>query len=275
MASIQADLDSKKQTMAQLQSRDKIAGDLLNMRRALEETQAGSKERTLRALQESLEARREVTTVASTIQQHQHELESLAAEREVFIKQWQARLSEELVARRDERSGIIEQYSKAKRRLALVRLETPVDAVVLEIAPRSVGSVISSAEPLVKLVPLNAPLEVEANISAQDFGHVRIGDPVELKLDAYSFMEYGVLRGEVMIISEDAFQDRQGMDSVTVYKARIRLVTTTLDTNNQPDSFRLVPGMPLSAEIKVGERSVIKYFLRPVLRGLKEGLREP
>ena len=42
-----------------------------------------------------------------------------------------------------------------------------------------------------------------------------------------------------------------------------------------PDGFRLIPGMKVRAEIKVGTRSVISYFLYPVIRALDEGLREP
>ena len=57
------------------------------------------------------------------------------------------------------------------------------------------------------------------------------------------------------------------------YKARIKL--TSGELRNVPTSFRLIPGMPVTAEIKAGERSVISYFLYPLLRGLDESIREP
>lgn len=272
-ASLETEIKAREQELVQLQAREKIASELLNMRRILEEGQVGTKERTLRQTQETLDIRRAVVTTQASIQQNSHDLESLEAEQDVYTKQWATRISEELVTRRDERSSLLEQLSKAQKRLDLVRLETPVDAIVLEIAPRSVGSVISSAEPLFKLVPLNAPLEVDVSIPTKDNGYVQIGDPVEIKLDAYSFMEHGVLKGKLIRVSPDTFEERVGMDVMSVYKGRIELLTTTLET--PPANFHLTPGMSLSAEIKIGERTVLHYFLRPVMRGMQEGLREP
>ena len=57
------------------------------------------------------------------------------------------------------------------------------------------------------------------------------------------------------------------------YKARIQL--TSKELRNVPTSFRLIPGMTVTAEIKAGERSILSYFLYPLLRGLDESIREP
>jgi len=53
---------------------------------------------------------------------------------------------------------------------------------------------------------------------------------------------------------------------VRVDKAELRAV---------PKDFRLIPGMTLTAEIKVGDRRVITYLLYPVIRSLDETMREP
>jgi len=276
MAGLRSDLDSKRRQLVQLESQGRNADELMGMQQKLLQGPAGSRARVLDAERESLQVKQSLAATRSAIEQNEHELRSLEAEREVFVKQWATKISEDLVARRDERASAQEQLTKAQKRLSLVRLETPVDAVVLEVAPKSVGSVLDDAEPLFRLMPANTALEVEGQIEAKDVGHVRVGDPVEVKLDAYQFMEYGSLKGEVVTISEDSFQDKNappGQASGPVYKSRIKLVTTELPV--VPDNYRLMPGMPAAAEIKVGERSVLRYFLRPVLRGVAEGLREP
>ena len=74
------------------------------------------------------------------------------------------------------------------------------------------------------------------------------------------------------VVVADSRNSRDAPDT-SFYKARVSLRKTEL--NNVPDTFRLIPGMPLNAEIKVGSRRVIAYFMRPFLRGVGESMREP
>ena len=76
---------------------------------------------------------------------------------------------------------------------------------MLSVAKISVGSVVTSAEPLIQLVPIDAPLSVEADISGIDSGYVSPGDEVRIKFDTLPFLQYGTARGEVRTISADSF----------------------------------------------------------------------
>jgi HlyD family secretion protein len=147
-----------------------------------------------------------------------------------------------------------------------------------------VGSIVQPAEPFIILVPYNSTIEAEVDILAKDIGRIRVGDSVRVKLDAFPFQRHDTLPGTVKIVSEDSFQrsnqpaknsppqtEEEGGDGL--YRARINLLSTQL--RNVPEGFRLMPGMKVRAEIKVGHRSVISYFLYPVIRALDEGLREP
>jgi hemolysin D len=103
---------------------------------------------------------------------------------------------------------------------------------------------------------------------------------VRVKLDAFPFQQHGTARGHVVTISADAFrpgrsdgQDPQRTEAVQFHKARVALTDTAL--RNVPAHFRLLPGMTVSAEIKVGTRRVISYLLNPILKGLDESFREP
>jgi HlyD family secretion protein len=108
----------------------------------------------------------------------------------------------------------------------------------------------------------------------RDIGFVRPGDSATLKLEAFSFVEHGTVAGTVRWLSEGAFsQDDNGSPVEPYYKARIALGDLTL--HGVPDSFRLVPGMTLTADISVGSRSVAMYMLRGVIRGVHEAMREP
>jgi HlyD family secretion protein len=98
---------------------------------------------------------------------------------------------------------------------------------------------------------------------------------VNVKLDAYPFQKHGVLDAKVRTISGDAFRRdpsaRGGADAY--YLSRITLTSTQL--KNMLDSARLMPGMTLSAEIVVGQRSVLSYLAWPLTKGMSEAVREP
>jgi hemolysin D len=273
LARLKETQSSKQRDIEQLQAQQLLMNEIEEMRRKLAQAEVGSRLNLLMAQRESNNLARSLATIKSELDQIGHQLESTEAERDIFFKQWNNQITIDQVRLGDERNGLLEQLTKARRRLSLVELKTPVDAVVLEIGTRSVGSIIQSGAMLIRLVPLNSPLEVEGYIAAKDIGNVQIGDPVYLKLDAYPFIEHGMMEGVVKVISEDAFTDPRAPAAGASYKTRIAIVKQSL--RGLPEYFRLVPGTPLTAEIKVGTRSVLAYFLRPITRGLEEGLREP
>lgn len=271
-----ANVTSREREREFLSSRLKIVREVENMRTELEAAKTGSRLNSLAARDTRIEIERNLSNSENALIENRHELESIEAERAVFQRQWDGKIVEDLVAKRNERDGLTEQLVKARRKQEMVRMETPVDAVVLEVAPRSVGSIIQGAEPFFKLVPLDAPLEVEGQIEARQLGYIAVGDPVQVKIDSYAYQEHGMAEGVVKVISGDAFTETRVNGDIppgSYYRVRIQL--TNVDLRNVPGDFRLVPGMPLNAEIKVGERSVMGYFLRPLLRGFNESMREP
>ncbi len=167
----------------------------------------------------------------------------------------------------------------------MVELRSERDAIVQSVAKVSVGSVLQSGQQFITLVPADAPLEVEANIFGRENGFVHVGDPVAIKFDTFPYSQYGMARGTVRIVSPDAFtaQDeaRNPTSALPVlptnvepfYRARIAIDRLAL--RNVPVGFRVSPGMPVTADIKVGKRTVLKYLLGSFMPVAKEGMREP
>lgn len=273
-----AQIRSREEEQVALRDRMRVMGEIESMRSKLVVSETGSRLNLLLATDNRLEVGRNLSVVINGLQEAQHTLNALRSERDVYQRDWRNRALAELVNARNDQASTNEQLVKARKRGELVMMEAPVDAIVLERAQRSIGSVIQAAEPLFTLVPLNAPLEVEAKVDARDIGFIQVGDPVHIKLDAYNFLEHGMLEGELRTISEDSFQNDKNSAAATnsgpsFYKARVRITQNSL--RNIPDNFRLIPGLTLTAEIKVGSRSVMSYLLRPIMRGLGEAMREP
>jgi HlyD family secretion protein len=208
----------------------------------------------------------------------EHALAKLKADRQAFIEDFRRSTMEQLVELRSQRDTVGEELKKMELRRDMVVLTAPADAVVLDLAQRSIGSVVREAEPIVTLVPLNVPLEAEVSINSRDIGRVNAKESVRLKFDAYPFQKYGTASGTIRTISRDAFtpdpqENATGTDALPYFKARVLLSDTLLHTPGEP--VRLLPGMTVTAEIKVGRRTVISYFLYPLIRGLDDSIREP
>jgi HlyD family secretion protein len=192
---------------------------------------------------------------------------------------------EDLVTKRTESARVSEALIKAARLRDLVRLTAPEDGVVLEVAKRSAGSVLREAEALITLIPSNAPLIAEIMIGSSDVGYTKPGNAVSVKVDAFAYQRHGTVQGRLASVSEASFSSQGGDGEAqgqtqrrptmggAFHRVRVELVDTKLD--RMPEGARLIPGMTVSADIKVGSRSVLSYFLNPVTRGLDESMREP
>lgn len=246
----------------------------------------GSEEYRLRLLDAQKNRNQTANDIERLVAEEQvinFELKQANTEWRRFVEERVGELMEQQVQLRSELESITEEINKAKRLHELVILRAPQDAIVLNLAERSVGSIIQQAEPFATLVPLNSTIEVEVDIQSKDIARIRTGDSVRVKLDAFPFQKHDTLPGEVRVISEDSFlrdagsslQQQSANPSVSeaFYRARVNLLSTTLQ--KVPSGFRLMPGMKVRAEIKVGKRSVISYFLYPIIRVFDESLREP
>jgi hemolysin D len=272
---IQAQITTKNADHAALIPRLLITRELEGMRAQLYEKEAGSKINYLDAKAQRLQVERDLQLTVNARLELEQEAVRLRADMEAYLAGFRQKLGEDLVETRRERDRAEKQLEKATRRKALAVLTAPADAIVLNVAQRSVGSVLKEAEPLYTLVPLDSPLEAEALVEGRDVGHLAAGAFSRLKLDAWPFQKHGTLAGQVRTVSSDSFNSDGNKEASqhAYYKTRVQLTSTEL-RNVSPD-FRLIPGMAVTAEIKAGERSVLSYLLYPVLRGLDESIREP
>ncbi len=256
--------------------RARILRDVENMRDTLYQKELGSRLNLLQARDQRLEMSRNADLEANALIEVKAGLETARAERESFVEQWMTQVNMELVQKRTARDSAAEQLQKASKNHELVNLKAPVDAIVQRTAKLSVGSVLLEASPMFTLVPIDAPIEAEVSIEARDIGFIRVGDPVAVKLESFNYLEHGYAEGTVRTISEDAFTTA-GDDSKTpvrpYYKALVVVDKTSMQ--NVPAGFRLMPGMPLTADIKVGTRTLLSYVSHGITRSLREGMREP
>ncbi len=184
-------------------------------RERLYDNQSGSLITLLGSRDARLDVESDLTAVRGRADEAAHAYAKLRADRQAFIEDFRRAAMEQLVELRGQRDMADEELKKMALRRNMVVLTAPADSVVLDLAQRSVGSVVREAEPVVTLVPINVPLEAEVSINTRDIGRVAVGKEARIKLDAYPFQKYGTATGEVRTISQDTFLTGQQEQTAT------------------------------------------------------------
>lgn len=262
-----------------------VAASIEQMRKQLESTAAGSRLNTLLAEDNRAEMGRALTNAEQTAEAAKRQQAGIAADRDGFVQGWRADVSQSLSDATAKLSDARELLNKAKLRKQLVELRSGADAIVQSVAKVSVGSVLQSGERLITLVPTNASLEVETSIFGRNSGFIHVGDPVAIKFDTFPYSQYGLARGTVRTVSPDSFSaEEQARDPNSSLKMlpsssepfyRTRISIDQLALHGVPAGFAVSPGMPVTADIKVGKRTVLKYLLGLMLPIGREAMREP
>jgi HlyD family type I secretion membrane fusion protein len=221
----------------------------------------------------------------SSLESNLHLLESLKQQRKQFIDKWNDDNLSNLATVKDALDAAEQDLAKAQRLSELVNLVAPEEAVVVKVPNLSAGAIATDAQPLFSLVPVDAPLEVDAQIDSQDIGFVKVGDPVTIKFDAYKFLEHGTGTGVVKTISQDSFTEASTQDALTApgggggaprspyFDARISI--TGVKLHDVAKDFRMTPGMTVQSDIVVGRRTIAWYFLGSAMRSGAEAMKEP
>jgi membrane fusion protein, adhesin transport system len=157
------------------------------------------------------------------------------------------------------------------RKLNLI-VDAPVDGIVQDIQVSSIGQSVSGNDPLMRLVPTGDTLIVEARVPNQDIGFIKAGQEVDVRVETYDFVTFGTLPGIVEQIAADATEDPESPNKAFNYVVLIRTERNHLGPN--PEDQPVVPGMRVTADIKIGKRTIISFITDRVAATTQTALRE-
>ncbi|MFP4609799.1 MAG: HlyD family type I secretion periplasmic adaptor subunit [Thiohalophilus sp.] len=198
------------------------------------------------------------------------------------LKQLESDYRQELLTERIELGNKIEQleqdWFKQQYRSEQLELRASQDGYIKDLSVTTPGSVVPSGTVLLNIVPVDDPLQAEVYVSNRDIGFVREGQKVRVKLMSYEFQKYGMIDAKVQSVNADVTASREsdqgaGSDSSnTGYKTLVKLHKQVLERDGR--RFRLRPGMQVTAEVKLGTRSVLDYVLSPITGALTDAATE-
>ncbi len=221
---------------------------------------------------ERVEQERDLVTQQARLQEALAALAESSSNRAAYLAETRRSLQEREAQALLRFQQANQEYTKAAQREAGTVLVAPVEGTVQQLAVHTVGGVVVEAQVLMVIVPQaepDAPLVAEVSLENKDVGFISAGQLAELKLETFPYTRYGTVAAVVDLVSSDAVaDDKRG----AVFPARLRLQKGHLEVDGRP--VRLGPGMNVTAEIKIGQQTVMGYLLGPVLRTRSESLRE-
>ena len=198
---------------------------------------------------------------------------TLLADRNEFIAKWSSDLGEKLAKEEETYVQLEQQDLKLNQNVKNVEVRAQVGGIVLNVPTVSEGSIVREGDNLITVVLSNQPLSLEVDVDPKNVSDVKIGAPVSVKLDALPFQQYGDLKGKLVYISEDTYNESLAGEKGAFYRGQVNIPAEQLSL--LPPEFNLTPGMLASADMKVGEKRVVTYVTHPIMKGFSTAFSEP
>jgi adhesin transport system membrane fusion protein len=209
---------------------------------------------------EILRMRRQANDIKSQIVERYNRYQAEANSELIKLELELSQTTENLVGRAD----VVERTT----------VTAPVYGTVKNVRVNTQGGVIQPGEHIMEIVPLEDQLLVEGKIRPADVAFLRPGLPATVKITAFDYGIYGGLTGVVEHISPDTLKDEQGATpgrDDTYYRVLVLTDSSSLQTGGKP--MPIIPGMIATVEIRTGEKTILDYLLKPVMKG-REAFRE-
>jgi hemolysin D len=286
----QAEFDTIQATIAKLSAVVPIVQQRVDIRKTSSDREYTSKFQYLEIQQLLVEQQQEMLVQQNRGRETTASIAALRKSKAQAEGEYQRTLFSQLAEAERKADGLAYDVTKFQQKISAQRLTAPIDGTVQQLAIHTVGGVVTPAQPLLAIVPLDSRLEIEAMIQNRDVGFVHPRQRAEIKVDTFNFTKYGLLRGEVLSVSQDAIvrdkpvdkasEKAPGADATSSeprgqelnFAARISLDRTQMLIDD--GMINLTPGMAVTVEIKTGSRSVMGYMLSPILKYGHDSFRE-
>ena len=188
----------------------------------------------------------------------------IEAEQSLFV----AKAQERITRVNAELAIVTESIKAAKDRVVRADFTSPVSGIVNKVNVATIGEVVQSGATLIEIVPRDGRLLIEVRIRPEDIAFIRPGLVATIRLTAYDYTKFGTLMGLVERIGADTITDEQ---NETYYQ-----VTVATDPQSEiPEVVKIIPGMVANVDISTGDRTILEYLLKPVLRVRDTAFRDP
>src|SRR5690606_5085663 len=241
----------------------------MNMSAPLVGTGAVSPVEILRLKRSAVEIRGSLNATTLAIPRAESAINEIKSKIDESEQSFRSDAAKELNEKRTDLSKITASSIAIDDRVTRTTVTSPVRGVIKQMKVNTIGGVVQPGSDMVEIVPLDDSLLIEAKVRPQDVAFLHPGQKAMVKFTAYDFTIYGGLKAKLELISADTITDEEGN---SFYLIQVRTDKSHLGSDEHP--LLIIPGMVATVDIVTGEKSVLDYLLKPVLKARSEALRE-
>ncbi len=241
----------------------------LNMSQPLVSSGAISEVEILRLRRSAVEMRGSLDATTLAIPRAQAGISEIKSKMEESELAFRSDAFKELNEVRTELQKITASSLAIEDRVSRTTVQSPVHGIIKQLKVNTIGGVVQPGSDLLEIVPLEDNLLIEAKVRPQDVAFLHPGQKAMVKFSAYDYTIYGGLKANLELISADTITDEEGK---SFYLIQVR--TNKNHLGSDAHSLLIIPGMIATVDIITGEKSVLDYLLKPVLKARSEALRE-
>lgn len=183
-------------------------------------------------------------------------------------------LQTELTKTEEELVTAVQLRAQREDQLSRTELYAPTGGIVKNVRFTTVGAVLRPGDEMLQIVPSDDELIVEAKVVPSDIGFIRLGQPVNVKFDAYDYAIYGAGKGEVSYISADTLTEQTARGELSYYRVHVKVDASAMQARRPNETIELQPGMTATAEIKTGQNTVLRFLTKPLTKTISEAFTE-
>jgi HlyD family type I secretion membrane fusion protein len=166
-------------------------------------------------------------------------------------------------------SELEQRHGALTERMSRMEIRAPMAGTINELSVNTVGGVITPAQKLLTIVPENSKLQLEVRLQPQDIDQIFVGQPAKLRFTAFSARETPELAGKIVFVSPATTNDET--TGQTFY---VGLVELDPGESEKLNGKKLLPGMPVEAQVQTESRTALSYLAKPMVDQFERAFRE-
>jgi adhesin transport system membrane fusion protein len=251
-------IELKKETLKiikkAVKSRSKSRTDLLNAKEELNRTKA------------------DLDAAMTSIPRAKYAISEAKQKVAEKLKEFKSEASKEMQKIEAQLKEVDSKLIADKDKLAKTDIVSSVDGYIKTININTIGGVVKSGADLIEIVPKSEKLLVEAKIDPKDIAFINPSQKAVVKITAYDYSIYGGLEGKIVEISADSIIDKDSKDKKAYYRVLVRTDKNYLEKDNK--KLPIIPGMVASIDIVTGQKTILDFLLKPILKTKQGALHE-
>ncbi len=266
----EASLQGLREERKRLESIHRLVSEEEKRQQSLVQIGALAENRYREKVKERLQTEKELEMKRGQEEEVTWRVQRVREEMETFRNTFREKLLAELSGNIQGRNTLESEVNSIHFRKQKRQIAAPVSGTIHQLHVKTVGGVVTPAQPVVSIVPENTPIVANILVVNRDIGYVRQGQECIVKVDTYDFQKHGTVEGRVETVSPFNVENKENTSDG--YPVFVNLAAMELKAKDGT-VYPLRPGMAVTTEINVGKRRVIEFFLFPIIKYLDEGLK--